>query len=726
MNVNTVRRDRAARLRVLQDRVLYGAAYYPEYLPSERLKTDLDLIAEASLSVVRVGESVWSTWEPEEGSFDTDWMHPVLDGLHERGVAAVFGTPTYAVPPWFAGRYPEAMAQRRTGASIPYGGRQDADFTAPAFRYCAERVIRRLVSEFAGHPAVIGWQVDNETGIEILHNPSVFAAFVTDLRHRYGDVGALNEAWGLTYWSHRIADWSELWVPDGNTVPGYDLDWRRFQARLTTDFLSWQADIVTELGRPDQFVTTCLVGGYGRTTADAAAIGAQLDIVGVNPYYPMQDALAIPHDGSGADTRPQWMHSSGAWWIHLQADMAYGATQGPFLVTETDAGGIGDAHTTFPPYDGQLRQAALALIARGARMVEYWHWHTCHFGHEDHWIGVLGHSLEPGRIYREVATIGAELAGAGVELGSLEPDADVAVLVSPESQWAMEFHPPLARTGSREGDPTSYAGIVDAFYRGFFDAGAQQRILHPRHLDGLDPARHPVLVVPALYVAPDALLQQLADYAHAGGHLVLGFRAGYADEHVRMRAEVAPPGPLRSAAGVSYTEFSNLAAPVPVTAPPGGLSLGGGAHGTGWAEGLELGDAQVLAGYDHPHFGRFPAVTTHPHGAGRVTYVGTLPDVELGRALAAWVLATAGVGGPWAEEAASVTRTSARTAAGPRVHFLSNWGWQPATVRPPTASRDLFSGEPLPAGAAVQLGPWDVRVLVEQDSGVEQDSEVKQ
>ena len=52
--------------------VMFGAAYYYEYQPYERLDTDLDLMAEAGFSVIRVGESVWSTWEPEDGRFDLE------------------------------------------------------------------------------------------------------------------------------------------------------------------------------------------------------------------------------------------------------------------------------------------------------------------------------------------------------------------------------------------------------------------------------------------------------------------------------------------------------------------------------------------------------------------------------------------------------------------------------------------------------------------------------
>ena len=239
-------------------RVLFGAAYYYEYQAPELLKTDLDLMADAGFTVIRVGESVWSTWEPEDGLFHLDWLQPVLDGAHERGIAVVLGTPTYAVPPWLARRYPEIAGERATGRRIPWGARQEVDITHPAFRFHAERVIRKVIGRHGGHPAVIGYQVDNEPGNELLHNHGVFARFVDHLRHRYGDVETLNREWGLVYWSHRLCTWADLWRPDGNAQPQYALAWRRFQADLTTEFIAWQAGIVREYASPDQFVTTCL------------------------------------------------------------------------------------------------------------------------------------------------------------------------------------------------------------------------------------------------------------------------------------------------------------------------------------------------------------------------------------------------------------------------------------------------------------------------------------
>lgn len=705
----------------LPARVLFGAAYYHEYQPYERLKDDLDLMAKAGFSVIRVGESVWSTWEPENGRFDLDWLQPVLDGAHERGISVVLGTPTYAVPPWLARQYPEITGEYATGRRHGWGARQEVDFTHPAFRFHAERVIRRIVTRYAGHPAVVGFQVDNEPGLHLFHNHGVFQRFVDHLRETYGDVETLNREWGLVYWSHRLSTWADLWTPDGNAQPQYDVAWRAFQARQVTEFIGWQADIVREYARPEQFVTTCI--SYTRQAVEDDELTDRLDIASGNPYYDMQDGLLLP-DPTPDDHEQIWK-TTGVWALYQTADWMFSSLQAPFLVTETNASSIGFPWDNRPAYDGQWRQAAWALVARGARMIEYWHWHTLHFGAETYWGGILPHSGRPGRAYAELARLGAEFEAAGPLVAGLEPDADITLVYSTPSKWLMQKYPPLAKPDG-EPDPAAYHRILDPFYRGAFDAGRQVRIVHARQLH--DPSgerecltpqeavrRHPVLVVPALYVAADATLDWLTAYAHAGGHLVVGPRTGYADHEARARQEQAP-GRLSEAAGVTYDEFSNLLRDVPVrSAPDGPLDLPEGATATRWADGLAVTDAEVLVTYDHPHFGRWPAVTTRRHGAGRVTYVGTVPGRDLARALAEWLSPSARHA--WRDLPPSVTATTGTSPDGRRVHVVHNWSWDPARVTAPVELTDALDGTSVAAGAELDLGPWDVRVFAAQETG---------
>ena len=690
------------------DRVLFGAAYYHEYLHIPRLAQDLHLMAQANFTVIRVGESVWSTWEPENGVFDLDWLQPVLDEAHEHGIGVILGTPTYAAPPWLARLYPEINVERSTGQRMGWGARQEIDYSHPAFLFHAERVIRRIVARYVGHPAVIGFQVDNEPGNEIFYNHSVFQRFVDHLRRRYGSVEAINEQWGLTYWSHRLATWADLWTPDANLQPQYALAWRRFQASLTTEFIGWQADIVREYARDDQFVTTCI--SYERRTVQDDALTRRLDVTAGNPYYRMQDHLELP----STDEAVQGWTTDGTWALYHSADRMFSSRQEPFLITETNAQAIGHTWQNEPPYDGQWRQAAWALVSRGATMIEYWHWHTLPFGAETYWGGVLPHSQQPGRTYQQVAALGEEFRRAGASAAGLTPDADISIVYSNETKWSLEEIPTLS-SSSGAPDQRSYQAITDAFYRGAFDAGLQVRLIHPSQLFGpdTDPTtaarQHPVLVAAGLLIAGDDDLKWLERYAFAGGHLVVGIRTGYEDQEARARIE-RKPAFLADAAGVWYEEFSTVDAPITVTGSPD-FELPAASRATRWIDGLNPDGAETLISYEHPHFGRWPAMTTRVHGRGRVSYVGTVPNLTLAIAISRWL--TKDSDSTWRRQSDQQTVTGGTAVDGTRLRIIHNWSFTPSGFVVPAAVRDLLSDNTFGVGERISLGAWDVRVLAE-------------
>ena len=678
---------------LLPARILFGAAFYDEYRVNGDLERDLDLMAEAAFSVIRVGESVWATWEPEPGVYNLDWLQPVLDGAHARGISVVLGTPTYAVPPWLRAMDPDLAGEVATGVRHPWGRRQEVDITHPLFRQYAEGVIRAIAARYADHPAIIGFQVDNEPGLLVLHNQRVFDGFLHWLERRYGDVETLNREWGLTFWSQRIRTWDELWRPDGNHSPQYQLEWRRYQAELVTDFIAWQARIVREYADPRQFVTTCI--SYERPAIDDRQLVQALDVTAGNPYYMMQEALRI--GGDVPRTAIWW--TTGVWALYEQGDRMFSSAQAPFLVTETNVQSIGQSHWEHQtPYPGQIALAGLALVARGARMIEYWQWQTLHYGIETYWGGVLPHSGRPGRIYREIAELGHRLRDLGPQLEDFTPDADVALLYSVDTKRSFEFYPPLADADGGP-DRASYQRIFDRYYRAAFEAGLQSRIVHAeqfRQRDAADfVAEFPTLVVPTLYIADDDMLDALVRYAKAGGHLVVGIRTGYGDQLARARAERAP-GRLAEAAGVWYDEYSTVDAPAGID----GTTFGGG-QAEGWADALVPDGADVVAVYTSGIYAGRPAVTSHVHGGGRVTYVGTLPDAALATSILRWAVPTTSVS-QWRSDA-TVTVTSGRSTAG-RVWFVSNWSPEPATAHPPQKL----------GGTPIVLAPWDVTVLVEQ------------
>jgi beta-galactosidase len=92
----------------------------------------------------------------------------------------------------------------------------------------------------------------------------------------------------------------------------------------------------------------------------------------------------------------------------------------------------------------------------------------------------------------------------------------------------------------------------------------------------------------------------------------------------------------------------------------------------------------------------------------------TYPDQELATWLGRHFGAAAGQIVAPNSTSASVVANRAVTDDGRQVNFVFNWSWQPASVTLPTHYVDAESGERLTPEDTVELGAWDVRVLVEE------------
>lgn len=681
-----------------QPTILYGAAYYNEYMPAElqpgRLDKDVELMKAAGISVVRMGESTWSLWEPTDGHFEYAWMDRVVGAMSKAGIKVIMGTPTYSIPTWMAHEHPEILARPLGGAFIGYGLRQNMDFDNAKFRFYAERLITNLVSHYKNNPAVIGWQIDNETSSYGASNPDVFAGFVEHLKDKFGTTDALNKAWFLNYWGQDVNDWADMPTRDNATSTSYKLEWSRWQQMRVTNFLAFQAALVRKNRGPNQFVTQDF-GSMMRQDVNEEAISADLDIVANNVYHPVQD------------------HMDGAWQA-LQGDFARSLKHTNFLITETNAQTLGwDSASLYPPYDGQLRLDVYTHVSSGANMVEYWHWHSIHAGQETYWKGVLSHDLLPNREYAEVTRVAHELQRIGPELANMQIHNHVAILYSVDSSNAISFMPfeRHADTGWTPGRAAGeYNAIVNQLHRSLYRANVGADFVFP-DTSAADLAKYELLIVPCLYIADDALLEKISNYVHNGGHVLMTFKSGFANENSAVRWELAP-GPLRKAAGFTYQEFSNLEKPLALKGDP--FHVGEANEVSTWAEFLQPETAKPLAFYDHPFFGRWPAITLNQYGGGTLLYEGTAVSDELQEAIVLDALHDAALTGPDQALPPTVHVKHGIANDGKKLHYYLNYSSSPATiVYSYAAGTDLLTGNAVTQGQTATIGPWDLMIVKE-------------
>jgi beta-galactosidase len=344
-------------------------------------------------------------------------------------------------------------------------------------------------------------------------------------------------------------------------------------------------------------------------------------------------------------------------------------------------------------------------------MVEYWHWSSIPSGQEVYWKGVLGHDLEPNRVYAEVSRTAHELQKIGPQLANMKITNQVAILYSIDS-WnglnAMPFahQPPVAWHSDLA--TADYVGLVRQFHHVLYNANIGCDFVFPEDPDF---SRYKVLIVPALYVADDALLQKISDYVKQGGHVLMTFKSGFTNENNAIRW-VRAPGPLREAAGFSYQEFSNLEKPLALKGDP--YKAGDENQVMYWAEFLMPNHAKTLATYDHPFYGQWPAITQNQYGSGTLTYEGTFLSNTLQKAVVLDVLRQAGLTGPAQQLPPAVREKDGVSASGKNIHYYLNYSGNPQTFAYSHGSgSDLLTGKTVASSDQLTIGPWDLAIIEE-------------
>lgn len=590
--------------------LLYGAAYYDEYMPYDRLGKDVEMMKKAGINTVRIAESTWSTCEPQPGVFDFSHVERVMDAMEEAGINVIIGTPTYAVPTWMVKAHPDVLAETVKGRGI-YGARQIMDITHPVYLFYAERVIRELMKRTAHRKCVIGFQLDNETKYYGTAGKNIQEQFVKYIREKFHDnLDAMNYEFGLDYWSNRINAWEDFPDVRGTINGSLGAEFEKFQRTLVDKFLGWQADIVNEYRREDQFVTHNLDfewRGYSygiQPYVNHFHASQCLTIAGTDIYHPTQDDL------TGAE-------------IAFGGDLIRSLKQDNYLVIETEAQGF----PGWTPYKGQLRLQAYSHLASGANSVMYWHWHSIHNSFETYWKGLLSHDFQENATYREACIIGNEFARLGKHLVNLKKKNEVAVLVSNEALTALNWFRIQEQAPGADAKSIYYNDVMRWMYDTLYHMNVECDFIWPES-ENLE--QYKAIVVPALYAAPDEVLNRLNQYVENGGTLIASFKSAFANENVKVSHEVQPHI-LSNCFGVHYDQFTfpkNVGLTGEVI--PEKPDQKGNAHPAAkvFMELLVSEGAEVLASYEHYNWKDYAAITRNRYGKGQAVYIGCMTDEE--------------------------------------------------------------------------------------------------
>ena len=674
--------------------LLYGAAYYDEYMPYDRLDKDVEMMKKAGINTVRIAESTWSTCEPQPGEFDFSHVERVMDAMEEAGINVIIGTPTYAVPTWMVKAHPDVLAETVRGRGI-YGARQIMDITHPVYLFYAERVIRELMKLTAHRKCVIGFQLDNETKYYGTAGKNVQEQFVKYIREKFhDDLDALNYEFGLDYWSNRINAWEDFPDVRGTINGSLGAEFEKFQRTLVDKFLGWQADIVNEYRREDQFVTHNLDfewRGYSygiQPYVNHLHASQCLTIAGTDIYHPTQDDL------TGAE-------------IAFGGDLIRSLKQDNYLVIETEAQGF----PGWTPYKGQLRLQAYSHLASGANSVMYWHWHSIHNSFETYWKGLLSHDFQENATYREACTIGNEFARLGKHLVNLKKKNEVAVLVSNEALTALNWFRIQEQAPGADAKSIYYNDVMRWMYDTLYHMNIECDFIWPES-ENLD--QYKAIIVPALYAAPDELLIRLNQYVENGGTLIASFKTAFANENVKVSHEVQPHI-LSNCFGVHYDQFTfpkNVGLTGEVI--PEKTDQKGNAHPAAnvFMELLVSEGAEVLASYEHYNWKDYAAITRNHYGKGQAVYIGCMTDEETLKSVYKAVLPEADVEIP-EYHYPIIVRKGLNDLGKTVCYFLNYSGMELEMPYDYKNGIELLENTAVENGTALQMPAWGVKIVEE-------------
>lgn len=607
--------------------IAFGGDYNPDQWPEEIWDDDVCLMKKAGVNTVALAIFSWDRIQPQENRWDFGWLDRIIDKLGKAGIATDLASATATAPLWLYEKHPEVLPCDKFGHPVNAGSRQSWSPTSPVFKEYALTLCRKLAERYGANPYVTAWHMGNEYGWNNRNDYSDNAlnAFRLWCERKYGTIGALNQAWGTTFWGQEMNSFDEVLIPrfmgaDSMVNPGQKLDFERFGNDMLLDFYKAERDAIAEIC-PDKPFTTNFMVSTDQCCMDYADWANEVNFVSNDHYF---------HEGG--EMHLDELACSDA----LMDSFALGK---PWYVMEHSTSAVQWKPLNMRKRKGETVRDSLAHVAMGADAINFFQWRASAFGAESFHSAMVPHAGEDTKLFRQVCELGETLqtlADAGVQGSELER-SDTAILFSAESEWAT-------RSQTLPSMKLNHWHDVRDWYRAFLDAGTRADIM-PLKYDWSD---YKTVVLPTVLMLSAVDTRRLADFAAAGGRVVVGYATGLIDENFHTWLGGYPGagnGLLRDMLGIRGEEFNILGSGVEGEPEAIRLGAGGevaledaaalnGATTRLWQNDVTVtGDrTQVLAMYageeaDEWELDGMAAVTRNPYGAGEAYFVGCDLDV---------------------------------------------------------------------------------------------------
>lgn len=655
--------------------MVLGTCYYPEHWPENLWEEDLERMLECGIQVIRIAEFAWSKVEPYEGVFTYEFFDRFLDLAREKGMKVIFCTPTATPPAWLTEKYPEVLNGTIDGVLFRHGGRRHYNYNSPVYQEKTRIITEAFASHYGPHPAVIGWQIDNELNCERdeFYSESDTAAFRVFLQKKYGSLDKLNEAWGTTFWNQTYTDWKEVHIPrttpSNNTNPHEVLDYTRFISDSACRYAKLQSDIIRKYVKPGDFITT---NGLFSNLDNQRMAGESLDFI-MYDSYPNFAFTKENYEKFSATLQDRM------WSRNLTEVRAVSPNFG-IMEQQSGANGWNNRMAAPTPKPGQMTLWTMQSAAHGADYVSYFRWRTCTMGTEIYWHGILDYSGRENRRLREVREIHRKFQAISEAAGS-RYEARTAVLKDYDNIWDAQLD--------------IWHGDVDRLSQQSLFLAAQKShtpmdyVYLREDTTAENLKKYQVIFYPHPVIVNQQRAAILEEYVEDGGCLVLGCRSGYKDMTGKCVMDRLP-GLFAKISGTDIPEYTRVNPDdEPVYIDWDGIRL----EAAVFNDQLEplTADAQVLGRYENCYYAGSPGLICNVLGAGKVYYFGAAFTEETARVF----LEKLGAASPYADvlELPRECELAVREKDGRKYYFVLNYKKTPVKIQVKEALVDLYTGE---------------------------------
>ena len=586
-----------------KDLTLTGAYYYPEHWDESQWERDLKQMHELGFEFTHFAEFAWAQLEPQEGVYDFSWLDRAVALAAKYDLKVVMCTSTATPPVWLSRKYPEILLKSEDGTVQDHGARQHASFASPVYRKLAYRMIEELARHYGKDSRIIGWQLDNEPAVQFDYNQAAEEAFREFLKEKYHyNIQELNAAWGTAFWSEVYSRFEEIILPKTAQMfmnHHQILDYRRFAAKQTNDFLNEQCRLIKKYAK-NQWVTTNYIPDY-----DKGHIGGSkdLDFVSYTRYMVYGDNEGIGRRGYRVGNPLR---------IAMANDF-FRPVNGTYGVMELQPGQVNWGSINPQPLPGAVRLWLWSVFAGGSDFICTYRYRQPLYGTEQYHYGIVGTdgvTVTPGG--REYEQFMKEIRLLRKDYCPKEDKPETylkrktAILWNPENYWSIDRQ--------KQNATWNTFAHVDKYYRTLKSYAAPVDFISEEK----DFSQYPVMIVPAYQLADKKLVARWKKYVEEGGNLVLTCRTAQKDRFGRLPE--APFGSMIDELTGNHIEFYDLL----LSQDPGQVKMDGKVYTWNtWGEILQPGASnEVWATYTNEFYEGKPAVTFRKLGKGSVTYIG--------------------------------------------------------------------------------------------------------